>query len=667
MRTLVFGETQFDRLSIPENLRYLSNWPTVDSTAISEKYRAKFIANCEAIRLLIEEEHISLVRIREMTGIHPKTLYQLVRRCWSKHDDGRINGFRGAIPYARIKEYERIQPVSSNPNSKGGLSGAFTLLLQTHPSLKKLISRAANQRKKKNPSQREARYSLKRLHKAFLQQCRAVGIKPNQYPFTQELLGIRSLAAHLRKLSTQTFEKAASKAGAKHIGAPASNIADSAPAATRAFEVVEFDGHKIDLRITVRVDDPYGMEQLMELHRIWILVLLDVASRAIIGYSLALGKEYNKDDVAEALQAALTPHRSRTYKIPGLSVRNGGGYPSEVIPATEYACWDWFRFDGARAHLAHDTLDRLIQVVGCWPDNGPPGEPDERPFIERFFSLLAEHFAHRLPGTTGNNPDAIEKILNDPGSDISLLVELDEMEEMIEVLIADYNGESHGGLGGRTPLEAMVHLVNKQQGFIRTLPKRMRADLCLLQEARELPVRGSIKNGVRPHINFYGVRYTCDVLSNNPSLIGKKVRIYFDVRDIRSVRAFFNDGAELGILTAARPWCYTPHSLRVRQEILRLIRTKKLQYREGEDPVQAWRKYRHAQGKNNKRAANDLAIANRQERSVREQEPAFERPPEPPIEKKPEVVDSASLPLVENPAEQAPQPHALTIKRTITF
>jgi hypothetical protein len=73
--------------------------------------------------------------------------------------------------------------------------------------------------------------------------------------------------------------------------------------ATRAFEVVEFDGHKIDLRITVRVIDPFGFKTLLELTRIWILVLLDVASRAVIGYKIALSKEYNKDDVAGALQA----------------------------------------------------------------------------------------------------------------------------------------------------------------------------------------------------------------------------------------------------------------------------------------------------------------------------------------------------------------------------
>lgn len=67
--------------------------------------------------------------------------------------------------------------------------------------------------------------------------------------------------------------------------------------------MVEFDGHKIDLRQTLRIDDPLGFETLLVLKRVWILVLLDVATLAVLEYSLALGREYNKDDIAQALQS----------------------------------------------------------------------------------------------------------------------------------------------------------------------------------------------------------------------------------------------------------------------------------------------------------------------------------------------------------------------------
>jgi len=43
------------------------------------------------------------------------------------------------------------------------------------------------------------------------------------------------------------------------------------------------------VRLTLRIDDPFGFETLLVLHRIWILLVLDVATRAVIGYALALG------------------------------------------------------------------------------------------------------------------------------------------------------------------------------------------------------------------------------------------------------------------------------------------------------------------------------------------------------------------------------------------
>ena len=132
-------------------------------------------------------------------------------------------------------------------------------------------------------------------------------MKANEYPFTQSLLGIRSLATYLKKHAEATFASASRSAGAARVSPGVSLSGMPTPSATRAYEIVEFDGHKIDLRITLRVKDPFGLETLLELHRIWILVLLDLATRAVIGYSIALGKEYNKDDVAAALQAALTP------------------------------------------------------------------------------------------------------------------------------------------------------------------------------------------------------------------------------------------------------------------------------------------------------------------------------------------------------------------------
>lgn len=615
MKRLAFGSLSFDRSSIPDELRDLSLWPAVDPTALSAEARKGYLAREKAVRGFVEAPDATIFDICKASGIGASSLYRLFQRCCEKHPDGRIYGFRALVPYARIGPYTRIQTVKAGASrGRAGRAGAFTMLLEQHPKIEALLIREARARTRRVDSVREVRKSLKRIHKKLVEMCREEGIRANEYPLNQDYMGIRSLAAHLRRLANESFEVAARVAGAEHVGTPFPPTSTlRADPALSPFEVVEFDGHKIDLRLTIRVPDPFGLETLLELSRIWILVVLDVASRAVLGYALANGREYNKDDVAEALQAALAPHQGRVITIPGLSVREGGGFPSSVIPETQYACWDWFRFDNARSHLAHDTLDRLTQVAGCWPDAGPPGEPNNRPFIERFFDLVARNFAHRVVGATGSNPHDIVRELADPGTKAHLLMTLDELEDLVEVLLADYNGET--GPSGRTPLEAMSHMVSKRSGFLRAIPRDRRSKLCLIQEARVVTIRGNLKKGVRPHINFEHVRYSSEVLSNNPALIGKKLKIYFKPKDIRMLHAFLDDGAELGMLLAGKPWCYTPHSLRIRQEIFRLKSLGKLKYKEGDDPVEAWVRYKRRNAGQSKAAANDLAIFDRVLRS----------------------------------------------------
>lgn len=121
---------------------------------------------------------------------------------------------------------------------------------------------------------------------------------------------------------------------------------------------------------------------------------------------------------------------------------------------------------------------------------------------------------------------------------------------------------------------------------------------------------------------------------------------------------FFEDGSELGVLTAANPWCYTPHSLRVRQEIFRLKVLGKLRYKDGDDPIEAWVKYKRRQSADNKRARNDLARATKQ--------------PSPPLSeitksRKKITSESESSNQTASESDKQPKPKALTLKRTFTF
>jgi hypothetical protein len=87
-------------------------------------------------------------------------------------------------------------------------------------------------------------------------------------------MGIRSLSAALRTECLRSFARSAHLAGAHRLkGLPQESLT---PAATQALDVVEFDGHRLDVRLKVVVRDPLGFEQQFEIERIWLLVILDV-------------------------------------------------------------------------------------------------------------------------------------------------------------------------------------------------------------------------------------------------------------------------------------------------------------------------------------------------------------------------------------------------------
>ncbi|MGF6265330.1 putative transposase [Paraburkholderia youngii] len=605
MRAIVSGTLRFDRRSIPAELSDIGQWPTADDSGLDADARSLLARRIQAMTLFVDGS-TSLRAIGRETGLRINDLYRLFERCITRHEDGRIYGCRALLPWLHTQPYERSATVKAS--GAGGASGAFAQLLQRYPDIAQWIERKVAARSRPHATLEEVPRQIWRLHAGFLAQCRQAGIPAHEYPFNQKHLGERSLARHVKRLAGRRFAAAARAAGAQQIDhAWQADLANVRKPATYPYEVVEFDGHKLDVRLTLRIDDPFGFETLLVLHRIWILLLLDVASRAVIGYAISPGREYNRDDVAQALRSALMPHRSRETMIPALRVRQGGGFPSEVIPETAWACWSTLRFDAARAHFANATLERLTTIVGCATDNGPLGEKNERAFVERFFDQLASHFAHRLPATTGRDPPSVERALSEVGGDTSLMMTLDELEDVIDVVLANYNGEPHTGLGGRTPLEAMHFRLAQREGLLRTLPEARRSALCLLQEARIVTIRGNVARGVRPHVNFEYVRYDNGLLSGMTGLIGQQLRVYFNVKDLRHLHAFFMNGAELGVLTAARPWCFTPHSLRIRQEIFSLIRQRKLAWREGEDPVGAWFAWKKEQARQHARDANDLA------------------------------------------------------------
>lgn len=590
----------------------VSAWPTVAYTEFDPALRATFEKRQQAILRYIDGE--SIRAIEKSIGINRRQLYRWLERAQAQHPDGRPFGFRGLLPFIRIAEYERLSEIQvQGERGSRGTAGALAQLFGRHPALAGWLLLQVKRRKglleqlHTDGHLRTRLHGLKALHDDFLQQCRSVGVTAADYPLNTADRALRSLSRVIKAEMLRTFGTAARSAGASHLKGLPRREAAGAPAATRPYQVVEFDGHRLDIRLKVVVRDPLGFAHEFEMERVWLLAIIDVCTRAVLGYHIAIAREYCRYDVIKTIENALEPHHARTFTIAGLSRGTLDGFPSERLPELAYATWEWIKLDNAKANLAHETLTALCEFVGCVADAGPKYSPDERPYIERFFGTIASRLSSRLPGYTGSNPRDLRRALADPKGDLRLYVSLDELGELVEYAIANYNGTPHAGLNNATPLEAMEYFVRSRQTLLAWLAEQRRRTLCLMQSARRCRVRAYIGQGVRPHINLYRVRYTNRVLAASTDLIGQHLLIYMNADDLRSVRAFLADGTELGVLDAQGAWQLVPHNLKLRQEICRQSGKRGRLSDSHINPIEAYVQQKLTQARKTRKAATDLA------------------------------------------------------------
>lgn len=608
-----------------------STWSTVDPHALSAAGQKTFTARRQAIELYAAGKTVR--DIENQTGINSKQLYQLIDRCLTPSADGQLLGFRGLLKYRRIRAYTRVAKLAPRyPGAGHGFAGAFALLLERYPALLEWLALKIRkhavilQQISTEGKLRTRLQGLGHLHAGFIQQCRTVGITAADYPLNTDRMGIRALSEYVTAAMLNNFGVAARTAGASRLKGFPRPENSAMIAAVRPYQIVEFDGHRLDVRLKIVVRDPLGFAQEFEIERIWLLVILDVCTRAVLGYHLVLSREYSRYDVIKTIEKALTPHQPRAFILPDVGYGDAGGFPSGKLPELGYAIWQRMRLDNAKANLADDTMNALCEFIGCAADAGPPHQPDDRRYIERFFGTVASTLSSRLPGYTGSNPQDLRRALSDPKGNLRLFVSLSELEELMEAALAGYNATPHAGINGRTPLEAMDYLVRGKGSMITWLPEAKRRTLCLMQTAHRCRVRGYLAQGTRPHINLFQVRYTNEVLAASGALLGKDLRVYYNSDDLRTVRAFLADSTELGILKAQGAWGEVCHDLKLRREIMKLRSNKRMAFTINQEFIDRFVADKKAKAKHSRRAASDL------ERTLRvlANAPTDKTPPGPP-------------------------------------
>ena len=601
----------------------IAEWPRLDEKALKNQVRKIYRSRCAAIEAYVQGEPVA--RIETEHGIDRSTLFRMIKRAQRAHSDGSVWGYRALVPHVHVRTYERSRPPRALVDTKAGNAGAFTQLLQRHPALETHLRRELSARNValKGVGEAARLFNLKPALQRFLEACREQGIRPSEYPLNQQDKAVRSLARTLRAWLHDRFDDAAHAAGARFK--PSSALRQLPErGADEAFDTVEFDAHKMDLRLKVVDVDPLGIERTYETERVWLLAIIDVATRCILGYTLCLQRECSRYEVIATVRHALTPAEIPKITLEGLTLSASGGFVSQAVPETRHACWRHIRLDNARAHLATTSLDVLCESLGCVADFGPAYEPDDRPFIERFFGTLTNTLSRRLPGGLPKQTTN-SKRTREAAKDLQLVVTAQELEELLDATVWNYHGTPHASLGGLTPLERMhqqVDGVGRPPVRLRRVPEPLRNRLEMLHDPAFCLVHGNVARGERPYISFMHVRYTSEQLARRSNLIGKRLRVYFDAQDLRTLRAFTEDGQSLQDLMASGPWRHEAHSLRLRQEVFKAKRNKQLAFVAGESPIDAFVKLRRSKAPRSRRAASDLARIQQERRGLPNKVPA---------------------------------------------
>ncbi|NVD97941.1 hypothetical protein [Massilia sp. BJB1822] len=562
-------------------------WRSVDVSALGEQEGRRFGRMQRAIDAYIVTGQ--LTAISKEQDVAPEEIIRALNRCTALSPDGSIMGWAGLLKNERIDPYRREAELpTGRPGRARGYVGSFSAFLDAHPDFREKLDTLVLKRNKRGVVH-EAKIAAKTVHATLVRLCDEAGLTRDDYPLNSKSQARRSVERYMADLiESNLAEGTRARFGADAVsrlrvgtGYPR-RIQSIAP-----YDLVGLDAHKIDCIGTVRIPGPAG-PQWVPMERLWIVPVLEFECRAILGYSVGIRTECSAGTIESALKSALMTWQPRQLRVPGMTYLPNAGLPSGVFPELSGCGWNTLSVDNAAAHFAKAIAERARRRIGCMVTYGAIGRWDHRGLLERLMQTLEKYGFQRLPSTTGTGP-------NDPRRDdpvrkaVAAKIEWEILFDIIDVLMANYNVTPNEALGNRAPLSVLrEHLHGSPPTFLpRPLPPptACQPDLGIVVERRT--VRGNKKKGKRPYICIDRINYTNPLLGKSMALIGHGLLVHIDESDLRTVRAYFASGEELGVLLASGGWARTKHTREMRKLVNSLRSSGELLLHTGEDPIEA--------------------------------------------------------------------------------
>ncbi|MFS4439631.1 Mu transposase C-terminal domain-containing protein [Paracoccaceae bacterium GXU_MW_L88] len=318
--------------------------------------------------------------------------------------------------------------------------------------------------------------------------------------------------------------------------------------AEHALQRLEIDDWEIDLMTLLGESgalDYLSEDQRarLDVGRRWICVIIDCATRCILGFRLT--KSPNTANAIETLRLA-TRDKSAIAEAAGCT-----------------SPWDQYGGPGA---VCSDQGPSFVDIrfktavadLGATSEAPVAGVPKLRARIERLFRSLGMQLVPLLIGRTFSNPVARGDY---PSETVAALTD-DELAQIFTLFIVDiYHNTPHGGLKGETPANAWARLARTQG--VTPPPDANQARVVFGHEV----TRKLDRHGVRA----FDINYTCPELQ---ALLlhgrQKDIRIKLDPLDITYVSVLI--GADWYVARAVSPAVWGL-SLEEWEQIVRALRT----------------------------------------------------------------------------------------------
>lgn len=580
----------------------IREWDEVKVLSLPEEHRDQFQRRVTAIKLYAAKE--SAKDIAAQTGICRQELDRFVKRTLVPYPDGKVAGFRALVPFKQGLSERNANP--EKLKARNPKPGALSALFRKFPTIHKAMRAAAIDGVREGIKHKDPDMAPSVLHQYFLDLCDNAGITYPHYPFVEGREKPAGIVAIRRWVSKVRTEEALSRV--QHNDDPAVRRTADGPGpesrsllrVNRYYQRCEFDGHFIDCPLVVETKSMGGDKTIyLKVNRIWIIAGIELKSTVVLGYSLALGKNYSSRDLVRAVHNCLEPWQRRKLTVSTVAYRDGEGLPSGVIPELAFACFDEISFDNAMAHRADylvSYLERTTQTVPVW---SPVAAPNTHPYVEGFFWLLEELGIHLMPTTYGSSPtDARRKRKVDERYHLSYEL----LADIIDLLVCRINGLNAPG-AEQSRLELLAEAVKRRSFIPRHIPEESRSRLLHFDICDE----GTIgRDHGKPVVRFEGARYHNAILRHALNLIGHSITIFASSTNLQTIEVSLDDGTSLGVMKCEPRWAETPHSLDVRREIIRRVNDGSF-VSKGNDIVVGFKKHLEAESKASKRSARWLA------------------------------------------------------------